>query len=74
MNIQAIVDDDFGNFIKSEAKKLNLSISSYIKFSLKELYDMKRSAEADAALEEGNYDVYSGEEYLAKIKGMIDDA
>ena len=75
MNIQMIVNDDYGNFLKSEASRHNLSVSSFIKYSLKELYDLKRAAEAEEALEDlDDSEVYSGEEYLSKIRGMIESA
>ncbi len=73
MRIQITIDDAFGGQIRSRAKELGLSVSSYSRYVLKEALKTRKLKKLDIALNEESEEV-TFEEFQAQIKALKKNA
>ncbi|MBP9743552.1 MAG: hypothetical protein KBD37_09360 [Burkholderiales bacterium] len=69
MRIQITIDDAFGNQIRSKAKDLGLSVSSYSRYILKQALKTPKLNKLDMALKEKSEEI-TFEEFKSQIKAL----
>ena len=73
-NVMVRMDDEFKNELTKNAKELGLSLSAYIRSTMKERIKGKELAVSRITREVENEPRISGEQFLAEIQEMIKNA
>lgn len=73
-NVMVRMDDDFKNELTKNAKDLGLSLSAYIRSTMKERIKRKELVMERITREVENEPRVSGEQFLAEIQEMIKNA